>query len=153
MTEIAVYSDTTLAQALGEIRDAYRINHRCKVKVTTGKRSLDQNSISHAWYEQIAAELREDDAIGWKCYAKLHHGVPILRAEDSEFRKVYDGAIKRLSYEQKLGVMRILPVTSLMSKTQLSKYLEAMQTDFASKGVILEFPDAVVNDELARRFA
>lgn len=140
MTEIAVYSESTLAQALGEVRENYRRSGRCKVKVTTGKRSLNQNDMSHAWYEQLAIELREDDALGWKCYCKLHHGVPILRAEDSEFRNVYDNAIKGLSYEQKLAVMRILPVTSLMTKTQLSAYLDAVQADFRSKGVILEYP-------------
>jgi hypothetical protein len=140
MSEIAVYSDNTLAQALGAVRDAYRVNHRCKVKVTTGKRSINQNDMSHAWYEQLAIELREDDALGWKSYCKLHHGVPILRAEDAEFRNVYDNAIKGLSYEQKLAVMRILPVTSLMTKAQLSAYLDAVQADFRSKGVILEYP-------------
>lgn len=140
MTDIAVYSDTTLAQALGEVREQFRIHKRVKVKVTSGKRSLNQNDISHVWYEQIAHELREDDALGWKCYAKLHHGVPILRAEDDDFREVYDGAIKGLTYEQKLGVMRILPVTSLMNKAQLSKYLEAVQADFQGRGVWLQFP-------------
>lgn len=140
MTDIAVYSDTTLAQALGEVREQFRIHKRVKVKVTSGKRSLNQNDISHVWYEQIAHELREDDALGWKCYAKLHHGVPILRAEDADFREVYDGAIKGLTYEQKLGVMRILPVTSLMNKAQLSKYLEAVQADFQGRGVWLQFP-------------
>jgi hypothetical protein len=140
MTEIAVYSEPTLAQALGEIREAYRTHGRCKVKITTGKRSLNQNDLSHAWYEQLAVELRDDDALGWKCYCKLHHGVPILRAEDAEFRETYDGAIKGLDYEQKLRVMRILPVTSLMTKAQLSAYLEAVQDDFSKRNVRLEFP-------------
>ena len=85
-------------------------------------------------------DLREDDELGWKCYCKLHHGVPILRAESEDFREAYDGAIKGLTYEQKLKVMRILPVTSLMSKAQLSKYLEAVQDDFAKRGVVLAFP-------------
>lgn len=140
MTDIAVYSDTTLAQALGALRDAFRLHHRCKVKITTGKRSLNQNDLSHAWYEQLAIELREDDALGWKCYCKLHHGVPILRAEDAEFRATYDAALKGITYEQKLRVMRILPVTSLMTKAQLSAYLQAVQADFDARNVRLEFP-------------
>lgn len=140
MTDIAVYSDSTLAHALGEVREAYRIHHRVKVRVTTGKRSLNQNDLSHAWYEQLAAELRDDDALGWKCYCKLHHGVPILRAEDDEFRSAYDAAIKGLAYEQKLKVMRLLPVTSLMTKDQLSRYLDGVQADFRARGVCLEFP-------------
>ena len=40
----------------------------------------------------------------------------------------------------KLKVMRLLPVTSLMTKAQLSKYLEAVQADFGSRGVVLAFP-------------
>lgn len=111
------------------------------VTIAEPTRSLDQNAISHAWYEQLARELREDDAIGHKCYCKLHHGVPILRAEDGEFREAYDATIKGMNYEQKLKAMRILPVTSLMTKPQLSKYLEAIQSDFDRRGVRLEFPD------------
>lgn len=105
------------------------------------KRSLDQNAISHAWYAEIAKALDSDNAECWKCYCKLHHGVPILRAENAEFRKVYDEAIKGLSYEKKLQIMKILPVTSLMNTTQLSAYLEAVQADFMDKGVMLTFPD------------
>lgn len=137
-----INSDSSLQSFIGEAREMYRQHRYVKASLKTGKaRSLDQNSISHAWYEQIARELREDDALGWKCYCKLHHGVPILRAEDEEFREAYDATIKGMAYEQKLMVMRMLPVTSLMTKPQLSKYLEAMQADFVAKGVLLEFPD------------
>lgn len=104
-------------------------------------RSLDQNALVHAWYAEIAGALPEDDAMGWKCYCKLHHGVPIMRAEDDEFRSVYDSAIKGLPYEKKLSVMKYFPVTSLMNKKQLSKYAEAVRDDFAAKCVFLEFPE------------
>ncbi len=144
MPSYTINSDSSLQAFIGDVREMY-IQHRyIKISAKTGKaRSIDQNSISHAWYEQIARELREDDALGWKCYCKLHHGVPILRAEDEEFRDIYDGSIKRLSYEQKLMAMRHWPVTSLMTKEQLSKYLESMQEDLKSKNVLLEFPDSV----------
>lgn len=140
MSEIDVYSQATESQAIGEVREAFRVHGRCKVKVTTGKRSLNQNDLSHAWYEQIACELREDDALGWKCYCKLHHGVPILRAEDSDFRETYDAVLLPLTYEQKREAMKCWPVTSLMTKPQLSKYLEEVQKDFDKRNVRLEFP-------------
>lgn len=111
-----------------------------RIEKAKSKRSLDQNAISHSWYEQIAYELKEDDALGWKCHCKLHFGVPILRAEDAEFREVYDNAIKPMTYERKLIAMKYWPVTSIMSKNQLSRYLETMQSEFASRGVRLEFP-------------
>lgn len=105
------------------------------------KRSIPQNSISHAWYQEMAKKCREDDAKGWKRYCKLHHGIPILRAEDEEFCYVYDNSIKRMTYEQKLMAMDFLPVTSIMNTEQLSKFLESVQEDFRKRGVNLEFPD------------
>jgi len=141
MTAYTINSDTSLQNFIGEIRETYEKFKFLRANVKTGKdRSLSQNAITHAWYEQLARELREDDAIGWKCYSKLHHGIPILRAEDEEFRDVYDQVIKGLSYEKKLIAMKSWPVTSIMTKEQLSKYAEAMQVDFRARGVLLEFP-------------
>lgn len=100
------------------------------------KRSNDQNSISHEWYSQLAKRYPQDDALGWKCYCKLHFGVPILRAEDEQFREFYDRHIKSFSYEEKLKAMQYLPVTSLMTTIQLSKYLETMRDEWG----FLEFP-------------
>jgi hypothetical protein len=112
------------------------------VTIAPPGRSLDQNALSHVWYEQLAQELKEDTALGWKAYCKLHHGVPILRAEEPDFREFYDGAVKWMPYERKLEAMKFLPVTSLMNKQQLSQYLEAVKNDFAGRHhpVLLEFP-------------
>ena len=113
---------------------------KCKLCGREPKRSISQNDISHVWYEQISAELKEDTVLGVKCYCKLHHGVPILRAENAVFKAAYDNAIKGLSYEQKLKCMEILPVTSLMTKAQKSEYLEKVRDDFIGR-VKLEFPN------------
>lgn len=120
------------SRALGKARpDQYMV-------ICDSLRSKDQNSKTHAWYQEIAKALPEDDARGWKRYCKLHHGVPILRTEDEDFRKLYDLAIRKtLSYEQKLQAMDILLVTSIMTKGQLSRYFDAVQADFFSKGVEL----------------
>lgn len=142
MTDFTINSAESLQTAIGDLRDLWNQHKYLRVSVKAGKdRSLDQNAISHAWYEQLARELREYDALGWKCECKLLHGVPILRAEDAEFRNFYDRAIKSsLSYEEKLAAMRFVPVTSVMTKVQLSKYLEAMRDHFLKRGVRLEFP-------------
>lgn len=143
MTALVINSADSLQRALGDLREMFGRHKFLRVNVKAGKdRSMPQNSLTHAWYAQIARELREDDELGWKSYCKLHHGVPILRAEDEEFRQTYDSVIKRLSYEQKLIAMRCWPVTSLMTRDQLSRYAEAVQADFRARGVILEFPEA-----------
>jgi hypothetical protein len=88
----------------------------------------------------VARELREDDERGVKRFCKLHFGVPILRAEDDEFREAYDGSILRvLSYEQKLVAMDMLPVTSRMNTTQLKRYTDDVQDHY--RGCVdLQYP-------------
>ena len=143
MSAWTVNSESALQAFIGDMRDLFKQHKFVKVSAKIGKaRSLDQNAISHCWYEQLARELKEDDALGWKSYCKLHHGVPILRAEDEQFRDFYDRTIRvTLAYDQKLDAMKFLPVTSLMTKPQLSKYLEAVRDDFLKRGVMLEFPE------------
>lgn len=136
-----VNSDETLSHLIGKLRELYKQHRYLRVSMKTGMtRSQLQNQVSHVWYQQLARELREDDALGWKCFAKLNFGVPILRVEDIEFKDFYDLAVKRhLSYEEKLQAMKFMPVTSRMDKDQISRYLEAMQAHFRTKGVLLEF--------------
>lgn len=142
MTTFVINSLPSLQNSLGDLRSLFDKHKFLKVSVRAGKdRSLDQNALSFAWYEQLARELKEDDALGWRAYCKLHHGIQILRAEDDEFRQFYDSSLKKLSYEQKLTAMKFVPVTSLMTKQQLSAYLEAVQADFFKRGVKLEFPE------------
>jgi len=145
MTEIIVNSETALQSCIGELRELFKTRKYFSLKPKFGKgRSGDQNAISHAWYAQVARELREDDERGVKRFCKLHFGVPILRAEDDEFREAYDGTIRgALSYPQKLVAMDMLPVTSRMTTIQLSKYMQDVQDHYAKHGVALVFPGPV----------
>ena len=142
MALIIINSIDSLQTTIGTLRDEFNKHKYLRVDVKTGKdRSLDFNAISHVWYAQLARELREDDASGWKCFCKLHFAVPIMRSEDEEFRAYYDLAIKNaLSYEQKLSAMKYLPVSSLMTNPQFKKYCDEMQKHFLTHGVKLEFP-------------
>lgn len=143
MTAFVINSIDSLQHTMGELRQMWGKYKFLRLNVKAGKdRTLDQNAISHVWYHQLSRELKEDNALGWKCFCKLHFGVPILRAENEEFRTLYDKAIKEnFTYEEKLKAMKILPVTRLMTTAQLSKYLEDVQTHFRPRGVMLEFPE------------
>lgn len=106
------------------------------------KRSISQNDISHAWYAEISKHKGDESPKEVKRECKLRLGVPILRAEDDDFRNFYDKAMKNtLTYEEKLEAMDFVPVTSQMSKAQLSQYLEAMQQEYCKQGIFLEFPE------------
>ena len=101
-------------------------------------RSQAQNALTHVWYDQVSYTLAEAPAEGVKREAKLLFGVPILCAEDDEFRRLYTKTFDRLSYEEQLEAMRYLPVTSLMNMAQISRYMTDMQNHYAQEGVILE---------------
>ena len=108
-----------------------------KVTISPKGRTGAQNAFSHAWYCEIAQAFPEDDTLGWKAYCKLNHGVPILVAEDEDFRNVYNHTLRVLSYDAQLKIMRFFPVTSLMNVKQLTAYAEAVQDDFIGRGLEL----------------
>ncbi|WP_414613962.1 NinB/YbcN family protein [Stenotrophomonas muris] len=140
--KLIINSEIALQSAVGQLREQFKDRKYLTVSITHGKaRSLDQNAISHAWYEQVSRELREDTPLGVKSFCKLHFGVPILRAEDDDFRAKYDKAVKPMAYEDKLILMEWFPVTSLMTTPQLSQYLESVQRHYQRLGVWLEFPE------------
>jgi hypothetical protein len=130
-------------QAAYDFLDALDISQKWVIEARQFKelRTHLQNKLSHAWYSELTTLDDSDNAIGWKCYCKLHHGVLIMRRDDAEFKNVYDEVIKDLSYEKKLQVMKILPVTSLMNTAQLNEYLDGVQSDFANKGINLKYPE------------
>lgn len=138
MTQYVVNSEMLLSKLIGDVREQFAAHHYLRVTLRTGKdRSLDQNAVTHAWYSQVAEELREDDTLGVKRYCKLTIGVPILRAEDPEFREMYDATFKKLTYPQKLKAMDFLDVTSIMSVKQLGAYMVEMQEHYLTRGVVL----------------
>ena len=142
MTDFLATTEIALQSVIGDLREDFRTHGFVRGKWTTGrKRSLNQNDISHVWYEQMAREDRQDDIQGHRRYCKLHHGVPILRADDADFREAYDAVIRPLAYDLKLKAMDHWPVTSLMNKAQMTKYLEEVQADYRkNRNVVLEFP-------------
>ena len=108
------------------------------------KRSIEQNSLSHKWYQEIADQRGDTTPSEVKAECKLMFGVPILREENEKFRETYDRVLKPFSYEQKVEfILRTeLPITSLMNVKQLTRYLDDLHLFWAKRGIILTQPDA-----------
>lgn len=141
-------NDEPKAEAVAHLMCAYvadmiRAGKKTRIRIdqSVSKRSLEQNAISHSWYQQLADELPEDNALGWKCFCKLNYGIPIMRAEEDEFREACDRVLAVLPYESQLLAMKYWPVTSIMTTKQLSQYAESVQDHFARRGVKLEFQE------------
>ena len=103
----------------------------------TNPRSTEANALSHVWYLMIA-DFMNLSALQAKAYCKLRMGVPILRAESVEFCQKYDRLLKPLPYEIKLELMEWFPVSSLMTRGQMNRYMGDVQHHFAEQGLVLE---------------
>lgn len=117
-----------------------KIGDEVRVKILTEPRSLSSNALSHQWYKEVALQTSAAPQ-EVRAFSKLHYGVPIMLAESEKFAEKYNHSIRKtLTYEQKLSVMDLLDVTSLMSRDQMNRYLTDMQREYANRGVILETP-------------
>jgi hypothetical protein len=118
----------------------------CTVTVTKGaKRSVEQNRLQRLWMNEVSEQLGDQTPEEIRAYCKLTIGVPILRAENEEFREAYDRLIRdRLTYEEKLQAMAEpldFPVTRIMTTHQKARYLDEVYRHWAGKGVVLTDPD------------
>lgn len=141
MTKHILNSEIGLQSFIGTLRELWHSRRYLEISVKEGKgRSIEQNAVMHGWFGQVARELREDNARGVKRFCKLHFGVPILRAEDDDFRAAHDRVIKPLPYADKLVAMDILPVTSVMTTIQLDACMTDIQDHYRKHGVVLAYP-------------
>lgn len=139
MTTQTVNSQESLQRAIGDLRAAYNEHPYVKVSIKSGKqRGLPVNALAWVWYQQISRELGEDTPEGVHRQAKLEIGVPILRAEEPDFRELYDRTIKRLAYEDKIAWMGRIAVTSAMTTNQMNQFMDDLQKRAALRGVNLE---------------
>ncbi len=139
------YDGEKFSAFIDYVHDKYQQREPMTITVQEGKRrSIDQNSISHKWYAQIAMDTGEMSAHEVRRFCKLHFGVPILRAESTRFRESYDLVIKPMEYPMKLVAMEIFPVTRLMKTKQMTRYLKDIQKHYADRNtdpVLLQFPE------------
>ena len=126
--------------------------------IEAGKhRTTAQNRLQRKWMTEIAEQMTGEKAEYWRGYCKLRFGVPLLRAENDEFRAKYDAIVKPLTYEQKISIMSEpldMPVTRLMTTKQKTAYLDEIFRHFSEQGVILTIPeDPSLIGQPARRAA
>lgn len=145
--KISVNSATKLSEAITKLSAMYRDKKFVVVSLRPGKdRTLDQNALWFSLYERIAQMTQIGDVDEARKYCKLHVGVPIMRAEDEEFRASWNRVLLNLPYETKLELMGPcplfgpdgFPVTRLFSRAQGIAYTDRIVSYFSEKGVFFE---------------
>jgi hypothetical protein len=107
-------------------------------------RSVAQNKTAFLWYKEISEQVGEEvEDVRARC--KLEIGVPILREGSEAFRKTYDRLVRPLDYADKLALIRDtdMPITRLMTVSQMKDYLDTVFKRHAEFGIQLTDPDAM----------
>jgi hypothetical protein len=104
-------------------------------------RTAEQNRLMWLWAQEAADQRGDMTRTEVQQEWKLRHGVPILRAEDPEFRQTYDAAVKALPYDRKLALMAYMPITSEFKVPQMVAFLDAVDRECAQQGIRLTQPD------------
>ena len=104
-------------------------------------RSAEQNRLMWLWAQEAADQRGDVTRTEVQQEWKLRIGVPILRAEDEDFRIAYDAAVKALPYERKLALMAYMPITSEFKVPQMVAFLDAVERECRLQGLRLTDPD------------
>lgn len=117
----------------------------CVVAVKGNDRTAAQNRLIHKWFGDVSAHRGDTTMQEVKAEANLTYGKPILERDDPEWGAVFGFVIDRLPYEKKLIAIRKLdvPFTRQMKVKQLCEYMDQMQRDELSRGVILTDPEGL----------
>lgn len=114
---------------------------RCIIQLVPEKRSLDQNSMIYALYQQIASQKEDESIVDIRRHCKAYFGVPILLAKDPEFAALYrKGIMPHLTPEEKLRAMDILPVTRRFSKEMATEYIDTIIREYSKQGISIVMP-------------
>lgn len=120
------------------------------ITITQGAPRSDlQNRLCQRWFTDISRQLGDQSHDYVRAFCKLTIGIPILRAENEEFKGQYDRVLKHLSYEEKLEAIRVFdfPVTRLMQTKQMTQFMDEMQRYWGEKAIRLTDPEALKWEE------
>lgn len=149
---------TRIVRTKRDLADLVKVMDGRKLPLTVtyqnGKhRTTEQNRLQRMWCNEIAEQLGDRTAETVRGECKLTMGVPILRAENDDFRAKYDRIIRPLPYEDKLDCMMEpldFPVTRIMTTSQKVRYLDHMHRHFLEMGLELTQPDESMARDAAR---
>jgi len=123
------------------------------VTVTEGeiRRTTAQNALLHQWFGQVAKHRGDCTMLDVK--GECHHrwGLPI-KLRNPQWAWVWEKSAGSLDYERQCKVLaaeqtRIFYVSSSMTVSELSEYMDAMQSHYRGQGVFLTDPEALKYEE------
>ena len=118
-------------------------------KTKAEKRELAQNSLNWHWCGQLSNHSKEYTSNEIHQMNKLDYGVPIL-CRDKDFMLLWQ-PYKYYTRESQLKILKLLPVTRIMTMEQMTEYLSTLKIDMESNlGIKLTTKEDLYNEAMGR---
>lgn len=141
----------TSKQPLGDIfaeieREAGKRDVIITVTKKSSSRSIEQNALLHARISEFSNHTgqRQDEVKAW---LKLKLAAPILARDDADFDRRWRAIIGPLGYVDRLQVAEIMPMTSIMTVSQVAELLDSFAQVAGEQGLV--FRDLQVYNDFA----
>jgi len=118
------------------------------VKTAKQRREIAQNNLNWVWCGDEAKQRQEYTPQEIHERNKLEYGIPIM-CRDPDFAMLWQ-PFRYYIIEQKLRILKHMPITSIMSIEQMTEYLSTMKIDKESKGIFLNDKDDLFNKAMGR---
>jgi len=118
------------------------------LKTAKQRREIAQNSLNWVWCGDEAKQRQEYTPQEIHERNKLEYGIPIM-CRDPDFAMLWQ-PFRYYIIEQKLRILKHMPITSIMSIEQMTEYLSTMKIDKESKGIFLNDKDDLFNKAMGR---
>ena len=122
------------------------------VKISDGRlRSVEQNRLQWLWAQEAASQRGDVTSDDVQAEWKMRFGVPIMCSSDDSFLSTWSAAERKLTYEERTELIRLIPITSLMNVTQLKAYLDQVYLWNTENGIELTEPEELRGTKAAPR--
>ena len=104
-----------------------------------------QRRLSFRWYQDAARQLGDQTPAETRAECKVVFGAPILCPHSEAFKASWATLRHRFTHEEVLKFVEQteLPVTSIMTVKQMTKYLDTVHRHYSQQGVRLTDPEAL----------
>lgn len=133
MDKLIINSKSTLKIAQTTLSQVFDEFHYLSVTIKAGKRSLDQNALSHHWYGELS---QQGDMLPEEYHreCKFYHGMTILAETDEKYVSIIRKSMKYLTHEEKIYSLKETAVTSKFTRDQMARYLSQIKLKYEPEG-------------------
>ena len=131
-----VNSEKSLLEFIDEVKGNYEKHKYTTYECRNGvDRTIKQNKLIYLIYKEIGNCLYGGDCEHARAECKLTIGVDILR-ENENYNRLFGRSLDHLGYHEKLEMIKMIDITSVMTRTEAVIYTNKVVDCYTLRGII-----------------